>query len=154
MVIETFEKKSRIRASAAAVFRFHERKEAFRLLSPPWQRITVVQPPRSLEVGTRVVLRVAVGPVRRTLVFEHVGYVPGTSFTDKMVEGPLQHWVHEHIVVPDGDAAAYLIDRVEYSLPLGLLGALALRPIARYELTRLFAYRHEVTRAECEGDGS
>jgi ligand-binding SRPBCC domain-containing protein len=156
LLVETFEKKSRIRASAQAVFAFHERKEALRLLSPPWQRVTVVQPPRSLAVGTRVVIRVGVGPVRRTMVFEHVAYVQGKSFTDKMLVGPLKHWVHEHIVVPEGegDRAANLIDRIEYSLPLGLLGALALQPIARYELERLFAYRHEITRAECEGDGS
>jgi ligand-binding SRPBCC domain-containing protein len=51
---------------------------------------------------------------------------------------------------PDGDDASYLVDDVTYTLPLGRLGALvAGRAVAR-RLERMFAYRHEVTRAACE----
>ena len=52
-----FVKESVIAASAEAVFAFHEAPDAFARLQPPWQKSEVITPPRSLAVGTRVVLR-------------------------------------------------------------------------------------------------
>jgi len=51
--------------------------------------------------------------------------------------------------IPRGEDASALVDEVEYELPLGALGRLFGAPIARRQLERLFAYRHEVTRATC-----
>ena len=110
----------------------------------------MVQPPRSLAVGTRVVLRAGIGPIRQTIVAEHVAYEPGRSFTDRMVSGPFAHWEHRHEVIPDGDAS-FLVDSVDYALPLGALGRVFGGAIARAQLVRLFDYRHAITRGECEG---
>ena len=55
-----FVKESVIRASAKVVFAFHEAPDAFERLQPPWQKTEILQPPTSLEVGTRVILRVKV----------------------------------------------------------------------------------------------
>ena len=44
-----------------------------------------------------------------------------------------------------------LRDEVEYELPLGVFGRIVGGAFARRELARLFAYRHLVTRAACEG---
>jgi len=145
-----FVKRTRIAAPAATVFAFHERPDALRLLSPPWQHVTIVRPPLSLAVGTRVVLRVGPWPVRRTIVAEHVAYEAGRSFTDRMMSGPFRHWEHRHLVVPDGESASFLVDEIEYVLPLGALGRIFGGAIAEHELERLFAFRHEVTRAHCE----
>lgn len=53
-----FRIESKIAASAAAVFRFHERPDAFERLQPPWQSTEILLAPTSLEVGTEVILRV------------------------------------------------------------------------------------------------
>lgn len=148
-----FVKRTRLRASAATVFAFHERPDALKLLSPPWQHVSIIQPPRSLVVGTRVVLRVGPRLLRQTIVAEHVAFDPGKSFADRMVSGPFAFWEHHHIVEPDGADASYLIDDVEYVLPLGALGRVFGGAIARHELKRLFEYRHDVTRSVCEGRG-
>ena len=145
-----YQRRSRIEAPASVVFGFHERADAFERLVPPWQSVTIVQPPSSLAVGTRVVVRAGLGPLKVTIVAEHIAYEPGRSFTDTMVEGPFAHWVHRHTVEPAGDDACVLEDDVEYALPLGALGRVFGAPIARYELGRLFAYRHEATRRFCE----
>jgi ligand-binding SRPBCC domain-containing protein len=55
-----FVKESVINASAEKVFAFHEEPDAFERLQPPWQTTEIVQPPASLEVGTRVLLKVNV----------------------------------------------------------------------------------------------
>ncbi len=146
-----FVKESVINASAEAVFGFHERADAFERLQPPWQKHQLIQPPTSLEVGTRVVLKVKLGPFWQTIEAEHVEYEPGVMFADKMVRGPFAHWLHRHVVTPKGPGQAVLTDDIEYELPLGWLGRVAGGWKARRDLERLFDYRHEITRQACEG---
>lgn len=145
-----FTKESIIRASAAKVFAFHEAPDAFERLQPPWQTSDILQPPSSLEVGTRVVLRTKVGPLWQTIVAEHVAYEPGKMFADRMLRGPFASWLHKHIVTPRGEHECLLTDEIEYELPLGLLGRLAGGAYARRNLERLFEFRHQVTREACE----
>lgn len=143
-------KESVIRAPAARVFAFHEAPDAFAKLQPPWQKSEVVMPPRSLEVGTRVVLRTKVGPFWQTIEAEHVAYEPGHMFADRMLRGPFAEWLHRHVVTPLDDDRCTLTDDITYALPFGRLGQLFGGGFARGELERLFAWRHEVTRAACE----
>ena len=147
-----FVKESLIHASAEKVFAFHEARDAFERLQPPWQTTEIVQPPASLEVGTRVVLRIKVGPVWQTIVAEHVAYQPGKMFADQMVEGPFAKWVHRHIVTPRGEGECTLTDEIEYELPLGVLGRVFGGWFARRNLERLFEFRHRVTREACESN--
>ncbi len=146
-----FVAETEIAASAAVVFGFHEAPDAFARLQPPWQRTELVQPPTSLAVGTRVILRTKVGPLWQTIEAEHVAYEPGVMFADRMVRGPFARWLHRHIVTPRGPDRCVLIDDIDYELPLGFLGRWFGGPIARRQLARLFAFRHDVTRAACEG---
>ena len=147
-----FKKESVIRASAARVFAFHEAPDAFERLQPPWQTSEIVQPPASLAVGTRVVLRVKVGPFWQTLVAEHVEYEPGRMFADRLVKGPFKKWLHRHVVTPRGDDECVLSDDIEYELPLGVLGQTFGGGFATRNLERLFDFRHEVTKKACESD--
>jgi len=145
-----FKKKSIIKASAERVFAFHEAPDAFERLQPPWQKTEVIQPPSSLEVGTRVILRVKVGPFWQTMEAEHVEYEPGKMFADRLVKGPFAKWLHRHIVTPRGEDECVLTDDIEYELPLGILGRTFGGGFARRNLERLFEYRHQVTREACE----
>lgn len=149
-----FTKESTLEASAATVFAFHERPDAFEQLQPPWQTTRIIQPPTSLEVGTRVVLDVRLGPLWQRIEAEHVAYEPGRMFADRMVKGPFSSWLHRHIVTPKGPDRSVLTDDIEYELPLGWLGRLVGGPFARSNLERMFEYRHRVTREACEGTPS
>ena len=146
-----FTKESVIKASAAKVFAFHESPDAFERLQPPWQESEVIQPPSSLEVGTRVILRAKFGPVWQTIVAEHVEYESGKMFADRMVEGPFPNWLHRHVVTPRGESECLLTDDIEYELPLGILGRVFGGWFATRNLERLFEFRHRVTREACEG---
>lgn len=145
-----FKKKSIIKASAERVFAFHEQPDAFERLQPPWQETKVVQPPTSLEVGTRVILKVKVGPFWQTMEAEHVEYEPGVMFADRLVKGPFKSWLHRHIVTPRGGNECVLTDDIEYELPLGILGETFGGWFARSNLERLFEFRHRVTKEACE----
>ncbi|MFN0246400.1 MAG: SRPBCC family protein [Kofleriaceae bacterium] len=149
-----FVKTSVIRASAKTVFAFHEAPDAFARLQPPWQKSEIIQPPSSLEVGTIVMLRTKVGPFWQTIEAEHVAYEPGVMFADRMNRGPFASWLHRHIVTARGPNECTLTDEIEYELPLGAVGRVFGAGIARRQLERLFAYRHEVTCQACEASSS
>jgi ligand-binding SRPBCC domain-containing protein len=144
MKTEVFVRRTRIPAPAAAVFQWHDRPDAFAQLTPPWERVRVVERTGGIANG-RMTLEVQFGPLRRRWVAQHVNFQPGRQFRDVQIEGPFARWEHTHTVEPDGRSACYLEDRIEYALPLGWLGRLLAGRFVRKKLDRLFAYRHRVT---------
>ena len=141
-----FVQESIIPAPVEAVFGFHERPDALARLTPPWERVTVIQPPTSLEVGTVVILRQRLGPLPITIVAEHVAYEKNVRFEDVMRKGPFRRWHHKHLFFPHPEGCR-LRDEIEYEAPLGPLGRAVDGLLVRPRLQRMFDYRHEVTRA-------
>jgi len=147
-----FEKRTRIAASPERVFAFHERDDALAQLMPPWEHARIVEKTPGLHVGSRAVIEVFIGPIKQTLVAEHTQYEKNHLFQDRQIRGPFASWLHTHLMEPDGKEGCLLIDRIEYELPLGPLGALFGGPFARRKLERMFAYRHDVTKKACENN--
>src|SRR5690606_1619799 len=116
-----FIKRTRIPASAGAVFAWHEAPGAFERLTPPGEPVRVLHHDGHLRDGAEV--RLLVGPrpfaVRWDLV--HCDYRPGESFTDRQVRGPFRRWVHVHRMIPEGPGGCILEDHIEYELPGGRL---------------------------------
>jgi hypothetical protein len=153
-VVSTFVKESLIRAAPERVFAFHEQRDALKLLTPPWEAARVVRAARISEVGSTAVVETRlfrVLPVR--WVARHTAYDPPRSFEDVQERGPFRRWRHRHIVSPHAEGAT-LRDEIEYEPPLGFVGKLAAPFLVRPRLEKLFDYRHEVTRAWCEGDAA
>ena len=145
---ELFVKRTRIPASAEAVFAWHARPGAFQKLTPPWEPVKLVTETGGIGDGARVELRIGRGPFRMRWVAVHEGYIEGRQFRDVQVSGPFVKWVHTHRFEPDGPDASYLEDRVEYELPFGRLGRLFGGTFARKKIARMFDYRHAVTLRE------
>jgi hypothetical protein len=145
-----FEKRTRIAASPEVVFAFHERPDALSRLLPPWEQARIVERTGGLEVGAKSVLEARIGPIKQRIVAVHTGYEKGRMFQDTMHEGPFARWVHTHLMEPDGAGGTWLIDRIEYELPLGLLGRIGGGWFARRKIERMFAFRHDVTKRACE----
>lgn len=145
-----FEKRTLIAATAARVFAFHERPDAFELLQPPGDGTTVVEKSNGIDVGARVVVDTKVGPFTQRIVAVHTKYEAGRMFQDRMERGPFARWEHTHLVEPDASGGAWLIDHIEYELPLGALGQLGGGWFVRRKLAKMFEHRHAVTKKACE----
>ena len=141
--------KTRIPASAQKLFAWHARPGALRRLSPPWASVELVRHD-GIRDGDRAVLRLGLGPLRVRWIAEHFGYEEGRQFCDRQVEGPFARWEHTHRMEPDGPNASYLIDDIEYELPLGGLGDTLGDAAIRQEMNRQFAYRHRITQSDME----
>lgn len=142
MKTRRFIKQSEIAAPPAAVFAFHEQPRAVEALTPPWERVEVVEHAGGLSVGTRVVFKVFVGPISRLWVAEHTEYVPPHLFVDIQRRGPFAYWSHRHLFEPTAQGTTLMTDEVEYALPLGWLGELIAGRAVRAKLQRMFDYRH------------
>lgn len=145
MKTETFVKRSRIEASAADVYAWHAHPGALESLTPPGERVRVLEKSGGIERGARVVLQFGRWPFRRRWVAEHGDFEEGRFFSDVQVSGPFAYWKHTHTFKPDGPSASFLEDRVEYALPFGAAGRWFGGWFARRKLEKLFAYRHKVT---------
>ena len=145
---EIYVRRSRIDAPAADVYAWHALPEALERLTPPGQRVKIVEKTGGIEHGSRAVIEFGRWPFRRRWVAEHLDNEVGRYFSDVQVSGPFAYWKHIHSFEPDGPAACILEDRVEYALPFGLLGRWIAGWYVRRKLEKLFEYRHEVTARE------
>lgn len=141
-----FVKESRIAATPAQVFAWHESPEALERLIPPWENMRVVESDGSLEPGSRVVLRGRVGLVPVRWVAVHTEYEPPHLFADRQESGPFAEWYHRHRFLGDGDGGTILRDEVEYRPPFGFVGRWLGGVLVRRKLERMFEYRHRITR--------
>jgi len=131
--------------SAETAYDWHARPGALERLSPPWERVDVLQRADGLEEGELAVLRVRRGPLSRRWVALHGDPEPGRCFRDDQLSGPFSEWHHVHRFTPNGADSCLLEDEVTYELPLGGLGGAVAGPAVARRLERLFAFRHRRT---------
>lgn len=143
---EVFKYRSRMPAAAEEVYRFHAESDALEKLTPPWEKVRVVERTGSIEqAGSRTTLRVAIGPFSQIWIAQHTACEPGRKFRDTMVSGPFRRWEHTHIFEAESAESSWLEDQVEYEFPLGWLGKLIGGAYTRKRLQRMFEWRHKVT---------
>jgi hypothetical protein len=140
-----FEARTTIDVPAAEAFRWHARPGAFLRLSPPGDRIDVLEAPSGIENGARLVMRLGSPPLAVPWVAVHRGYEEGRRFVDVQESGPFASWVHEHRFEDTALGRSEVVDRIDYTLPFGTIGDLALGAFTRRKLTRVFRHRGRVT---------
>jgi ligand-binding SRPBCC domain-containing protein len=143
---ELFVYRSRMPASAEAVYRLHAEPDALQRLTPPWEKSTVIARTGGIEIpGSQVTLRVSVGPFSQKWIAEHVACEPGKMFRDALRSGPFRKWEHTHLFLAESENSSWLEDQVEFEFPLGGLGKFLAAAYTRNRLQRLFRWRHHTT---------
>jgi ligand-binding SRPBCC domain-containing protein len=141
-----FVRETRIAAPPAVVFAFHESPRVLERLTPPWERVELVEGGDSIRAGSRVVLRTWLGLLPIRWVAEHTEYDPPRGFADRQVSGPFASWYHRHRFLDDGAGGTLLRDEFEYEPPLGWVGRALGGSALEEKSRRLFEYRQEKTR--------
>ena len=140
-----FEARTEIEAPAAEAFRWHARPGAFVRLSPPWNRVDVLEARGGIENGARLVMRLGSPPLSIEWVAVHRGYEEGRRFVDEQESGPFAAWVHEHLFEDAPSGRSVVVDRIDYTIPFGKVGELAAGALTRRRLDRLFRFRGAIT---------
>ncbi len=147
-----FKKESFFSVPKQELFAFHERDDAFSLLTPASENIEVGSTASTLAPSDEVVrFAVRFGPLRFRFENVHTVYEPFDLFVDEQRRGLFTEWRHTHRFREagwDGDPASMLSDEIVYSHPLLPL----LNPFVRHRLKRLFEYRHLATAREVHSE--
>jgi ligand-binding SRPBCC domain-containing protein len=139
---------SLIPTSLEVIIRFHEKRNALSLLTPPPLLVQIIDDQRmSLTQGT-VEFVLWFGPVPVRWVAQHEPGPTATSFIDRMLVGPMTAWEHQHIF-RQAEGGVELLDKVQLTHKRGWRGRLARVVFSRPALKLLFWYRHWRTRREC-----
>jgi Uncharacterized conserved protein len=152
-----FEYESRVDAPLDDVWDFHSRVRGLTELTPGWMRLTVEattgpnggSDPEILEEGSSV--DVSLKPLGvfprvswRSDIIEREREGDEAYFLDEMSNGPFKRWRHTHSF-EEQDDGTIVHDRVEYALPLWMLGR-AGSPFFRLNARMMFRQRHKRTR--------
>jgi hypothetical protein len=142
-----FEHRSVIPTTLERLTAFHNDPRALRRLTPPPIIMQCLKDTRTSLTDGELTFRLWFGPlpVRWTACHEP-GPTP-TSFIDRMIEGPMAVWEHQHIFreVPGG---IELLDHITYEHKPGLPGVFSRLLFGGLPLRFLFIYRHLRTRLE------
>lgn len=144
MALEIIHLASRMSASNADVWAWHERPGALERLLPPWEDVETVRRDTGLAEGNRTTVRVGRPPLAVSWTSEHLAPDPPRSFADFQVEGPFARWHHRHLFLPVDGGGCDVEDRIEYELPLEPVSGFAAGGRIRHRIERGIAYRHRV----------
>jgi ligand-binding SRPBCC domain-containing protein len=90
------------------------------------------------------------------------------KFIDVQASGPFAYWKHTHTfsagtqevksaagkTVQCANGGTWIVDEVEYALPLGVVGKIADQIFNRRQIQSIFSYRQDILRKEFETDGA
>lgn len=148
--MKTLEFRSKTTASAGALFRLFADPDGLSKLTDPRDGVVISRSEGEMRVGFEVTVLVPLGPFRTRWTSVITEWSPGESFTDKALRSPFAYWRHRHGVEPEGEHG-WIVDRVEYALPLGALGELVAGCFVRRKFDDLFRRRHRTHAALAGG---
>jgi ligand-binding SRPBCC domain-containing protein len=148
MKTQKFIKQTEIEAPPEEVFAFHENPEVLMKLTPPWEKVEIIEFAGSIKVGTKTIIKTFVGPFSQIWEAEHTEYVANRLFADIQRRGPFAYWYHKHRFEPTARGTTMMIDEIEYKLPLGWFGNMFGGVFVRAKLNKMFDYRHEVLKKQ------
>lgn len=139
------EQHTTVDAPVDQVFRFFSSTGNLGAMTPPALDFEIVERPESLGPGAHIDYRLKVAGVPlkwRTSIEE---FDPDAGFVDDQESGPYRCWWHEHRFEAKGEKTE-MVDRVRYDIPLGPIGSLVHELFVKPMLSRIFAYRADVTK--------
>ncbi len=148
----SFQKSCRIGRPVEEVYRWHMRPGVLDRLIPPWERVSVRNKTRGANEKSLVELTQRIGPLKFRWELKHESFHENHGFSDVMLRGPFQSWIHRHKMDRLGPAESCLTDEIEFELPYGIGGLRA--KWVRGQLDRMFVYRHGLAQADLERSGA
>jgi hypothetical protein len=125
------------------VFAFFARPENLQILTPDFLHFEFLTPsPIPMHTGALIEYRLRLWGLPVTWATRIVAFEPQQRFVDEQIRGPYRLWRHTH-EFHDADGGTRMVDRVEYELPFGSLGALAHTLFVRRSVRRIFDFRRD-----------
>ncbi len=122
-------------------FLFFGRPKNMEMVSPPALALKVGRASNEeFKAGDAVPMQFSFCGIPIKWISRIKEYHPGKSFSDTQLEGPFADWNHAHHF-ESKNGGTLIRDRIEYRLPLGVLGDLAVGDRVKKELEKVLIYR-------------
>ena len=143
MMTKIFVHRSIVNTTMDAMVAFHEDPKAITRLTPPppLMFIQLLRDDRVSLTAGELEFRLWFGPFPVRWLARHQPGPTVTSFADRMIEGPMAYWEHQHIFT-EVDDGVELTDQVTLAHKPGLQGLLTRLIFDGLPLKLLFLYRH------------
>ncbi|MBZ0293231.1 MAG: hypothetical protein K8L99_11755 [Anaerolineae bacterium] len=143
--VKVFEKRSVFNTTMDRMLDFHQNPRALSMLTPPPIFVQVLRDERSSLTHGELEFRLWFGPFPVCWLARHEPGPNATSFVDRMIEGPMALWEHQHIF-REVAGGIELTDRVTLAHKSGWAGLVTRLIFDGLPLRMLFMYRHFRTR--------
>jgi ligand-binding SRPBCC domain-containing protein len=131
-----------LNASAKEVFEFHLNFENAIRITPSLFKFRIVTSPAILEEGSNLTIEIRQCGIWFPWDVQIIKLIPHSLMIDMQSgRGPFIFWRHEHHFIQE-NTSCLMIDKIEYSLPLGIIGRIIDRIIMRFFQQWVFSYRH------------
>jgi ligand-binding SRPBCC domain-containing protein len=147
--MKRYEKTSLIRCDIESLFAFHLDLNNLKTITPKDTKVALVGELFTPKEGDILRLKTVKNfiPIDWEVLIQKV-QTPHL-LVDLALKSPFSFWEHSHIFTQNAEGVCELRDVVIYKAPFGFLGSL-FDFFVRYELEKMFRYRHEVTKKMLE----
>lgn len=145
-----------VNAPLDKVWAFHDDPTALPKVMTGPVKMHVHHVDRPFQPGSRILMTMQVGPIRRRWNVRLQAREAPHLFTDEQIEGegPFRHWRHTHAFEAIDAGRTRVIDRLEYEPPFGLLGRIGDALFGKFIMRGMFASRARATRRWLEADAA
>lgn len=129
-----------VRRPLAETFAFFEKPANLAKITPSWLNFKLISRDSEMREGAQfdyAIKWLGLSMKWRSRISK---YDPPLEFVDEQVIGPYHTWHHRH-TFRKTTGGVIVGDDLEYSLPLGPLGALAQKALVRRQLLEIFRFR-------------
>ncbi|MCF8412762.1 MAG: SRPBCC family protein [Melioribacteraceae bacterium] len=140
-----FQKFIEIKAPQNEVFEFHRDTNNLPIISPPFPKAQILSMSEiPLIRGSEIVIQLNFLLFRQVWEITISEFEIPTMISDFQKRGLFEYWHHYHIFEPT-EHGVKMIDKVEFTPPLGILGRIV-NPLIFLQLELMFRYRHRKTK--------
>jgi ligand-binding SRPBCC domain-containing protein len=149
---QTVEHTVALSASPAQVFGWYTDLENVRRMTPPELHLRILRAETPLRAGSRVLfsIRPKFIPLEINWLLQVEAFEEGARFSERLITGPFEHWVHRHEFHPTEGGGCRLVDHIEWDKPAFLVRAVASDEYINSKLMETFHFRERVLRAAFE----
>ena len=126
------------------VFSFFSKPENLELITPRNLHFSILTSiPIDMKTGQVIDYLIRLKGIKICWSSIISSYDPPHSFVDEQIRGPFSSWIHSH-GFKEKNGGTIIMDQIEYSIPLKLIGRIANYIFVEKDLGYIFDYREKV----------
>jgi len=149
--MKTYEKTSLIRCNIKELFDFHLDVKNLKAISPKAIKVSLLNENFIPKEGEILRLKTVKNFIPIIWEVKIQKLQSPNLLVDLAIKSPFAFWEHTHIFTQKENGFCELRDVVKYKPPFGIIG-LVFNFVIKYELAKMFDFRHEVTKEILESE--